>query len=342
MTSSDPSTPLDDLVDRAEAAGRAGEWDEAVAAWRAVLAHSGAEHSLLDYEILDEIHQLLRRAGRHDEAIAAKREAIAAGYRSSPDPEADIAEVLVAAGRRSEADMLYAELRRRDPGDVWLYNSAGFVYRGVDDREALRWCLDGIDVAIATGDPDHVVEQLVAMSRDLWAALDEPPDRALLDRVAAFMASWSPAARRRPRRAEPAVPAPAPAARTTSMPVALAWFPVDQWPLALDRWPDLTDGLPADHAAYSRRIEARLKWFAKGLPGTRVSVAPITVAELETAAGDRAGTAETRSALAARVHQQGRAVAWPPGRNDRCWCGSGRKYKQCCGPEPPAPEVGAE
>lgn len=23
-------------------------------------------------------------------------------------------------------------------------------------------------------------------------------------------------------------------------------------------------------------------------------------------------------------------IAWPPGRNQPCWCGSGRKYKKCC------------
>ncbi|MEU3308968.1 SEC-C metal-binding domain-containing protein, partial [Nocardiopsis sp. NPDC006832] len=23
--------------------------------------------------------------------------------------------------------------------------------------------------------------------------------------------------------------------------------------------------------------------------------------------------------------------AWPPERNRPCWCGSGRKYKKCCG-----------
>jgi uncharacterized protein YecA (UPF0149 family) len=23
-------------------------------------------------------------------------------------------------------------------------------------------------------------------------------------------------------------------------------------------------------------------------------------------------------------------IAWPPGRNEPCWCGSGRKYKKCC------------
>ncbi|GIH26407.1 hypothetical protein Aph01nite_47170 [Acrocarpospora phusangensis] len=24
-------------------------------------------------------------------------------------------------------------------------------------------------------------------------------------------------------------------------------------------------------------------------------------------------------------------LAWPPGRNEPCWCGGGRKYKKCCG-----------
>ena len=63
---SDPTVGLDELVDRAEAAARAGELDEAVAAWRAVLAHADADDSRLDYEILDEIHQLWRRAGRYE------------------------------------------------------------------------------------------------------------------------------------------------------------------------------------------------------------------------------------------------------------------------------------
>ncbi|MGH3942846.1 MAG: SEC-C domain-containing protein [Pseudonocardiaceae bacterium] len=25
-------------------------------------------------------------------------------------------------------------------------------------------------------------------------------------------------------------------------------------------------------------------------------------------------------------------IAWPPGRNQHCWCGSGLKYKKCCLP----------
>jgi hypothetical protein len=27
----------------------------------------------------------------------------------------------------------------------------------------------------------------------------------------------------------------------------------------------------------------------------------------------------------------GRRVVWPPPRNNPCWCGSGAKYKKCCG-----------
>jgi hypothetical protein len=126
------------------------------------------------------------------------------------------------------------------------------------------------------------------------------------------------------------------------MPIALAWFPADQWPIALERWPDLREDEPEDHVEYSRRMEGRLKSFANVLSGHRSGVAPISVIELEASAGERAGTAEGRAGFAAELCREGRAIAWPPNRNDPCWCGSGRKYKQCCGPEPPAAEAEAE
>ncbi|WP_344437186.1 SEC-C metal-binding domain-containing protein [Actinomadura bangladeshensis] len=31
------------------------------------------------------------------------------------------------------------------------------------------------------------------------------------------------------------------------------------------------------------------------------------------------------------VHGTAPTLAWPPERNAPCWCGSGRKYKKCCG-----------
>lgn len=32
-----------------------------------------------------------------------------------------------------------------------------------------------------------------------------------------------------------------------------------------------------------------------------------------------------------RQYDGGTVVEWPPGRNQVCWCGSGTKYKKCCG-----------
>ena len=350
---------IDALARAAAQARRDGRWDDAATALRTMLAHPCGHHLLVEHEALDELHQVLRSARHYDEAIDAKREAIAAGYRSSPDPEADIAEILLEAGRRDEADRLYAELRQRDPDDVWLYNSAGFSYAGIDDREALQWCLDGIDVAIATGDPDQVVTQLLEMAERQWSVLGEPVDEALVERVEGFGASWQPVLDR-PRRVrvppapvmmrcehcgfdpddpplELGVRAPGlvPAARRP-MPLALAWFPSDEWTAACTRWPDLAD-LPQDHTAYSRCIESRAKAIAKYTTGHPLHIASLTVEDLITTMGERAGTAAARSERAAQMLEQGRAIAWPPARNDRCWCRSGRKYKQCCGPVAAAP-----
>lgn len=40
---------------------------------------------------------------------------------------------------------------------------------------------------------------------------------------------------------------------------------------------------------------------------------------------------DSRAAYAADQMRAVDGLAWPPGRNDACWCESGRKYKRCCG-----------
>jgi tetratricopeptide (TPR) repeat protein len=373
------------LTDRAEHAADDRRWIDAVERWRDVLAHPCAHHQVVAYEILDEIHQAWREAGRYDDAIAAKREAIAAGYRSVPDPEADIAECLLAAGRREEADALFATLRGRDPEDAWLYNAAAYSYADVDMHTSLRWALDGIEVALATGDPDQVVMQLLERAEVAWGTLNEPVDERLIDEVERFCERWTPVptsrrwdnapppedrlcahcdhqpdtsraeqderARRNRRRlleaedpealarleaafgTEPQAKLPGP------VELAVGWFPADQWPETIERWPDLLDDLPADHLAYSHATEARIKRLARHLPGNRLHVAPLTVDDLVAhaeGAGHGPGSGEARSSYAAKVLQAGGAVVWPPGRNEPCWCGSDRKYKKCCGPVPAA------
>lgn len=373
------------LVDRAEQAMADGRPDEAVDRWRAALDHPCAHHQLAAYEILDEIHRAYREAGHYEEAIAAKREAIEAGFRSVPDPEADIAECLLDAGQIEEADALFATLRERDPKDVWLYNAAAYSYAGVDVATSLRWALDGIEVALATGDPDQVVMQLLELAEDAWEELGEPVDQQLVDRVERFCDEWTRVPSRRPwgdlppledrpcahcgyqpqastaelderarrnrRRLleaehpeaaarldaafgpEPKAKLPGPAK------LAIGWFPADQWPQAIERWPDLLDELPADHRAYSHATEARIKRIARHLPGNRLHVAAMTVDGLVAhaeASGHDPGSGEARSSYASTLLQGGSAVVWPPGRNEACWCGSERKYKKCCGPVPAA------
>jgi tetratricopeptide (TPR) repeat protein len=348
------------LWEQAQTLRRAGEREDALGVYEELLAHPCAHHRVIEHDVLDEMHQVLRQLGRFDEAIQAKRDAIAAGYRSSPDPEADIAEALVEAGRRDEADGLFAELRERDPDDVWLYNSAGYIYAGVDDAEALRWLLDGIDVAIATGDYDQVIGQLLDMTLQQWERLGLQHDADVIARVESFQSTWARPLYRPNASADlPPMPELRPCAHCgfdpdlppssavtaaksraveapMKMVLSLAWFPVDEWQLAMERWPDLLDELPVDHGEYSRRIEARLKWMAKLTPGQVLTVSPLSVNELDETEGEKAGSGEGRSHLAAEIARTGRALSWPPSRNDACWCGSGHKYKKCCGPTPPA------
>ena len=119
---------------------------------------------------------------------------------------------------------------------------------------------------------------------------------------------------------------------------SVGWFPPAEWPEAQRRWPDPLADLPDDHRDYSRYIEGRLKWLARDAPGVRYSVSPLTVAEL-VARGETDDEDGARAALAREILSSGRALPWPPGRNDPCWCGSGNKYKRCCGP---APTVGSD
>lgn len=344
------------LIDAATAAARDPDGD-GVERWEAVLAHPCAAHEVWADEIWEEIHQVHRAAGRWDDAIAAKQTAIAAGYRSVPDPRADIAEVLLLAGRRGEADRLFVKLRDHDPDEVWLYNSAAWAYAQAGDHaESLRWALDGIETAIRTGDPDQVASQLLEYVEKAWTLLDQPHDQEVVELVEAFNKTWKPSPPRDwgdlPERGDQQRCAHcgyddsrgvsgAPAGTATPQPqrrvvVAVGWLPADEWKAAVQRWPHLLDGRPEDHGEYSRGIEGHLKLLA-ATQGALPQLAPMTVDGIESYASERGedpGAAPTRAAYAAELLRISQAVTWPPARNAPCWCRSGAKYKKCCGPVP--------
>jgi uncharacterized protein YecA (UPF0149 family) len=124
--------------------------------------------------------------------------------------------------------------------------------------------------------------------------------------------------------------------------LAIGYFPAEEWARAVERWPDLVEEMPVEHRAYCEAIEARTKRLARRLVGQRFAVTPLTVEALEARAAEdtdaEATPAQVRSIVAADQWRRGIGTPWPPARNDRCWCGSDRKYKQCCGPVASAPD----
>ncbi|MGA7272557.1 MAG: SEC-C metal-binding domain-containing protein, partial [Acidimicrobiia bacterium] len=327
-----------------------------VAALRQLVAHPCAAHEVDLASTWDDLHQALRRLDRYDEAIEAKQEAIAAGYRSEPDPRADIAECHVLAGRVTQGEESFVALRDENPDDVWLYNSAALTYAEAGDHpDSERWAREGIETALRTGDPDQVIDQLLDIVQAARSAQGVRPDTELVGRVNSFIAGW-----KRPPRSFPAFepsPPPRPCAHCGFDPEtpppsveeggqmsevgawAMAWFPPGEWAKALSRWPDLAEYHPVEDRAYARQMEGRIKATAELIRPTPMAISPLSVEALVERASDLGadpGDGETRASLAAELARRGEAIPWPPGRNQPCWCGSGVKYKKCCGPEPPA------
>jgi hypothetical protein len=130
---------------------------------------------------------------------------------------------------------------------------------------------------------------------------------------------------------------------TGLMPLSVGWLPADEYPDWPTHWPDLADsdlvqeehGGSVPHAVYCRRMERRLREL-RDTGAARLSIAPLRAAELDQWVADHEpyedDPAQLRAQYAADLGRNpSRTIPWPPGRNEPCWCGSGRKYKKCCG-----------
>ncbi len=157
-----------------------------VEALRACVAHPCSYHELDLPELYRELGETLSRLERYDESLEAIEAAIAAGDRGLPHPRTSVAEVLLRAGRRQEADALFADLHRQCPEDIWLYIAAGFSYaEGGEHAAALPWLEKGMAVALAAGDPEGILHQLDERRSRCREALGLGDDE-LTARVAAF------------------------------------------------------------------------------------------------------------------------------------------------------------
>ena len=312
-------------------------------------------------ELLGELSEVYEQLERTEDALQAMRQAIVAGYRSWPDPRCRVAEILLRAGRAEEAHPIFDEVQVDTPGDVWLYNNAGLEYgHAGDHHRAVDWLTEGLDLAIRTGDPERLVAQMSELRRTSLAALGREADE-LEARVDAFLAqprparrAWSPAevpaalagldrvagSALAPDAAVP-VPTDTGAGRSEragrGVQLAFGWFPATEFSAALTAWPQLAqDWGTTEHTDYCWRLQRHLTDLAQASAAGPAWIVPLRVDELTAwcaRTGHDPATGNARSSYAAERARTAAddVLAWPPPRNARCWCGSGRKYKQCCG-----------
>ena len=111
------------------------------------------------------------------------------------------------------------------------------------------------------------------------------------------------------------------------------FWPQTQFLAANRRWPEVFAANGDDHADYRRRLENQWRELAdRGVK--RITLVPATVDGLAGFSVRRDASvddAETRRAYMEEQYEAGAGISWPPPRNSACWCGSGSKYKKCCG-----------
>lgn len=296
---------------------------------RAVRACDAAPEAFERAELYLELATEYQVLGRYEDALAAADAAIDAGLAMRPDPRCLRAEILMRAGRIGEAETIWAAVRAGTPDDVWLYNNAGLEYADVGDHAAaLDWLTDGLGLALRTGDPERLVDQLADLRRQSLDHLGRPAD-ALQEQAAR---------QKRSPREEELAPEPTGGPVGT---VAFAWLPAGDYEQAVRLWPELAQsdrvagpGGPLPHPQYCRAMQQQLVAYAEaGMPG--LAIAPVRVAPFTAWCADRGrqpDSADARAGYAAQLaaNADPDVIAWPPGRNQPCWCGSGSKYKKCC------------
>jgi len=267
-------------------------------------------------------------AGEHERAVLLFEQAVADGGDTTINARAALIGALLAAGQHDRVDGLLAELLR----DVRAGRAKGVVHEYVAEelehagrlKESLRWFsmsvkhLDDPDVVSLLELEDLTLAEIGSLAgrARVRKTLGMLPDY-LDDLSAEFRAAITAGVQHDDVRRLPS-------------PVILYW-PAPERTRLLDRWPGLEEvgGSLEEHRARAERV-LRSHQGA----GSQLRVVFGTVERLLVfAVGKGLDPAEsrTRKAYAEQLAESGAGVSWPPGRNEPCWCGSGVKYKRCCG-----------
>lgn len=264
-------------------------------------------------EALEARIDTLEGTGQYDEAIEVLREL---QELSGEDQRWHVAWMHVLAGRRGDADAIWAALERERPGDPAVSFLAGSAHAEAQEPEVAAELFErSLEIALHRGADGETLRQILEARTQALEDAELPAGE--IDDVA----------RRALARA---------AAQGLDTPVATPYFPADEFELAIAAWPGFAaDWRDDGHEAYAHELDQRMRAVSGGAP-RRPVVVPLTVEDVveHAAAHDiDPDWAEARARAAYEVarEQPDRVIDWPPGRNDPCWCGSGRKHKRCCG-----------
>ncbi len=312
---------------------------------RAVAACQGDAEAARYLDVLElhsELAETYDRLGRVEDALRHADVLAEEGYASEPDPRCRRAEILTRHGRLDEAAAIWDAVAQDTPEDVWVYNNAGLEYGAIGEHEAaLSWLTRALELAVRTGDPERLLGQLRDLRAASLAALGRDEDDLQNAEPVALSGPVGKTARLAEQVSQMASERREP---TGLIPLMVAWLPADEYPDWPRRWPDLADsdlvldeehGGSVPHAVYCQRMERRLRELRE-TGAARLRIAPLRAAELTQWVTDHGSDeddpAQLRAGYAADMGRDpSRTISWPPGRNQPCWCGSGRKYKKCCG-----------
>lgn len=248
----------------------------------------------------------LEEAGRYEDAIVALDRLAA---ETGEDVRWHVAWMHTRAGNAAAADEIWTALRAERPGDPGLpYLEAAALLE--DDRhdEALPLLAESLDLGLSGGSDETLLRRVADERLETLRARGRPPEDV-------------------DHRAREALARHAP---------AVAWFDRDAFADALASWGSDFAGGASDYSAYVLGLERQLRDGASGVTGRNPRLVAIGVHSAQAFAADNGWQPDwpvthDQVAAAALRDDAGRGVPWPPGRNDACWCGSGAKYKRCCG-----------
>jgi len=282
--------------------------------------------------------------GEHERALALYEEAYALSRDGAGWLVACIAGQLFALNRETEAHESIAALRRHlhehPEDDAFAYAEMADLLCEVDEpAAALEWCQEGIAryhpdyrPGAAGVELDVVANRLWSTRREIREQLGYAPDEADLA-VDAHMADVL--AGLRALAAAIGDEEDEDDALEEPFNAMVLYWSQEDFRIARERWPSATMSYSDDYATYCRRIENTARRFStRG--AARVVLVRGNVTDYEAYAartGKNPAEMDTRTAYGTSLaeHRPEATLAWPPPRNDRCWCASGKKYKKCCG-----------